>query len=74
MKRLFLLLLAFMVCIPVSSQLITELDQVSPFNEELAAIKKGDQWAFKDKQGAWLGSKLKNKNGRFINTSEYAHF
>ena len=52
MKRLFLLLLGFMVCIPVSSQLITGLDQVSTFNEGLAAIKKGDQWAFMDKQGA----------------------
>ena len=52
MKRLFLLLLGFMVSIPVNSQLMTGLDQVSTFNEGLAAIKKGDQWAFMDKQGA----------------------
>ena len=40
-----------MVCIPANSQLVKELDQVSPFYEGLAAIKKGDQWAFMDKQG-----------------------
>ena len=40
-----------MACIPANSQLVKELDQVSPFYEGLAAIKKGDQWAFMDKQG-----------------------
>ena len=52
MKKIFLLLLGFIIYIPVNSQLITGLDEVSPFNEGLAAVKKGDQWAFMDKQGA----------------------
>ena len=51
MKKLPLLLLGFMICIPASSQLMKGLDQVSSFNEGLVAIKKGDQWAFMDKQG-----------------------
>lgn len=44
-------MLGIMVCIPANSQLVKELDQVSPFCEGLAAIKKGDQWAFINKQG-----------------------
>lgn len=51
MKTLVPLLLVFMICIPANSQLIKGLDQVSYFNEGLVAIKKGDQWAFMDKQG-----------------------
>jgi hypothetical protein len=51
MKKLSLLLLGFMIYLPASSQLMKGLDQVSSFNEGLVAIKKGDQWAFMDKQG-----------------------
>lgn len=51
MKKLFILLLGFMVYTPANSQIIKEIDQVSSFNEELAAIKKGDQWAFMDTEG-----------------------
>lgn len=40
-----------MVYIPANSQIIKEIDQVSTYNEELAAIKKGDQWAFIDTEG-----------------------
>jgi len=40
-----------MVCIPANSQIMKEIDQVSSFNEGLAAIKKGDQWAFMDMEG-----------------------
>lgn len=51
MNKLYLLFLGIMVCIPVNSQLLKDLDQISPYREGLAAIKKGDQWAFMDKQG-----------------------
>lgn len=33
------------------SQTIEDIDYISPFNEGLAAIKKGKQWAFIDNQG-----------------------
>jgi hypothetical protein len=51
MKKLYTLLLAIMICLPSSAQLMKNLDQVGIFNEGLAAIKKGDQWAFMDKKG-----------------------
>lgn len=51
MKKLTLLLLGYLMCIPASSQLMKGLDQVGSFKEGLVAIKKGDQWAFMDKQG-----------------------
>lgn len=41
---LFLPLLVF-------SQTITNIDYISPFNDGLAAIKKGNQWAFIDSEG-----------------------
>ncbi len=51
MKKLWLLLLGVLLCFPASSQFMKELDHVSTFNEGLLSIKKGDQWAFMDKQG-----------------------
>ena len=33
------------------SQILEDVDFISPFNEELAAIKKGDQWAFINREG-----------------------
>lgn len=40
------------MCIPVSSQIMKGLDYVSSLNEGLIAIKKGEKWAFMDKQGS----------------------
>ncbi len=34
-----------------SSQIIQNIDEVTPFHEELAAIKKEDKWAFIDTKG-----------------------
>ena len=51
MMKLYTLLLGILVCIPVNAQLMKDVDQIGSFNEGLAAIKKGDQWAFMDKQG-----------------------
>lgn len=52
MKKLCLFLLGIMVCIPASSQLIKNIDQVGTINEGLAPIKKGEDWAFIDEKGA----------------------
>ena len=51
MKKLCLFLLGIMVCIPASAQLLKDLDQVSNYNEGLAAIKKDDKWAFINDKG-----------------------
>lgn len=52
MKNTFFLFIALLI-IPFLgfTQTINDLDYISPFNEDVAAIKKGDQWAFINKQG-----------------------
>lgn len=49
MKTLIFFLLSFFIYTTVNSQLIQNLDQVGDYNEGLSAIKKGEQWAFMDK-------------------------
>lgn len=51
MYKLLILWFGFMLCIPSQAQLIDNLDYVASFSEDLAAIKKGDQWAFIDSKG-----------------------
>ena len=50
MKKLLIILL--LIPVFVSSQTTEELDFIAPFNEGLAAIKKGDSWGFINNQGA----------------------
>ncbi len=50
MKTLIAILTAF-ISIGMYAQLPTELDFVAPFNEGLAAVKKGNEWAFIDDIG-----------------------
>jgi len=44
------------ILIPLFSftQIIKDIDYISPFNDGVAAIKKGDQWAFINEQGKIL--------------------
>jgi len=51
MKTATSLAFAFIMCISMNAQLMQDLDHIENFNEGLAAIKKGDQWAFMDKDG-----------------------
>ncbi|CAM4269224.1 WG repeat-containing protein [Zobellia nedashkovskayae] len=59
MKRLFIISLLLSIPIMGISQsvedinkpIIGELDQIEPFSEGLAAVKKGDQWGFIDENG-----------------------
>lgn len=44
-------LLAFIMTLGLSAQLPESLDEVAPFNEGLAAIRKGKQWGFIDDLG-----------------------
>ena len=43
--------IACLLGIAVMAQLPQSLDEVAPFNEGLAAIRKGEQWAFMDTSG-----------------------
>ncbi|MBJ2172895.1 WG repeat-containing protein [Aureibaculum sp. A20] len=51
MKKLIVLLLCFSVNQILFSQNLKDIDFVSPFNEDLAAVQKNDQWAFINKKG-----------------------
>ena len=52
MKKIIILLVCLSLHQLVISQVLEEMDAVFPFQEELAAVKKGDQWAFINKEGA----------------------
>ncbi|MGP1993058.1 WG repeat-containing protein [Zobellia laminariae] len=59
MKRLFII--SFLLSIPIlgisqsvediNKAIVGELDQIEPFSEGLAAVKKGSQWGFIDEDG-----------------------
>jgi len=51
MNKLYFILLGLMVWIPANAQLMDNLEKVGHFNEGVAAIMKGDQWAFMDQEG-----------------------
>jgi len=51
MKNLFLLIICLGIHSAVFSQILTDIDEVYPLQGDLAAIKKGDQWAFITKDG-----------------------
>lgn len=35
----------------IAAAQLTEIDEIGPFSEELAAVRKGNQWGFIDKEG-----------------------
>tara|TARA_R110002167_G_scaffold116792_5_gene292235 strand:- start:1315 stop:1944 length:630 start_codon:yes stop_codon:yes gene_type:complete len=52
MKQLRLILaLALMSPLYSNSQTLGNIDEIGPFSEDLAAIRKGDQWGFINKEG-----------------------
>jgi len=51
MKNLIILFSCFLIYSFGYCQIIKDVDEVSPFHEDLAAIKKGDQWGFINKEG-----------------------
>ncbi len=59
MKRLYLLILCIATAFfgisqtvdQINKPLISGIDEVSPFHEGLAAVRKGNQWAFIDQNG-----------------------
>lgn len=52
MKRYTLILISLMFMpFTGANQVLDGIDYITPFHEELAAVKKGDQWAFVNTQG-----------------------
>jgi len=51
MKNVVILVICFIFSSFGYAQIVTDIDEISPFYEELSAIKKGDQWAFINNKG-----------------------
>jgi len=51
-KILFLWVLTILVSVPSSAQVLDNIDEIAPFNEGLAAVRKGNQWGFINEDGA----------------------
>lgn len=51
-KVIILLVVLFLIPVFVGAQSIENLDFISPFNDGLSAIKKDNQWAFINQEGA----------------------
>ena len=48
-RSMFIFLLIFLPLITIAQ--LTEIDEIAPFSEELAAVRKGNQWGFMNKEG-----------------------
>lgn len=61
MKRLYIIVAAVLFALPftgksqliasINKPILAELDEVTPFSEGLAAVRKGSQWGFIDTEG-----------------------
>ncbi|MBT8263029.1 MAG: WG repeat-containing protein [Bacteroidia bacterium] len=51
--RYYIVILVTLMLVPFSgaTQVLEGIDYITPFHEELAAVKKGDQWAFVNTKG-----------------------
>lgn len=53
MKQLSMVLIAILILpVMVVSQDLKEIDEITPFNEGLAAVRQGNQWGFINEEGA----------------------
>lgn len=50
-KILSLWILALMVTLPISAQVLKNIDEIAPFSEGMAAVRKGKQWGFINEEG-----------------------
>lgn len=51
MKKPLILIVCFCFYLVGFTQILSDIDEVTPFHENLAAIRKGSQWAFINKEG-----------------------
>ena len=50
-KRIFLWVFTILVALPISAQVLQNIDEIAPFSEGLAAVRKGQQWGFINEEG-----------------------
>ena len=51
MKKIFLLFALIILPFLLYTQELTGIDEIAPFSEGLAAIRKGNEWGFINKEG-----------------------
>ena len=51
MKNLLILFILLQITTYSAAQIFNDIDKIYPFQEDLAAVKKGNQWGFINKQG-----------------------
>ena len=54
MKKLTVTLVAFLIAAMACGQDLEKVDYVSPFIDDVAAVKKGDLWGFIDDSGTMI--------------------
>ena len=54
MKNLIIIIICLQFQFVSFAQIFNDVDEVTPFQEELAAIKKGNQWGFINKEGTLI--------------------
>ncbi|MEN8123744.1 MAG: WG repeat-containing protein [Bacteroidota bacterium] len=78
MKNLVILIISLIIHSFGYTQVIKNIDKISPFNEELSAIKKGEQWAFINEKGVMVidfrDDLFCSKDETEINTDTYPVF
>ncbi|WP_339627755.1 WG repeat-containing protein [uncultured Maribacter sp.] len=50
-KRIFLWVFTILVALPITAQVLQSIDEIAPFSEGLAAVRKGQQWGFINEEG-----------------------
>ncbi|WP_339656417.1 WG repeat-containing protein [uncultured Maribacter sp.] len=50
-NKIFLWVFILLVVLPISAQVLQNIDEIAPFGEGLAAVRKGQQWGFVNEKG-----------------------
>tara|TARA_R110001592_G_scaffold4133_5_gene23177 strand:- start:11637 stop:12278 length:642 start_codon:yes stop_codon:yes gene_type:complete len=53
-KRIFLWVLTLLVALPISAQVLQNIDEIAPFSDGLAAVRRGQQWGFINEEGTMV--------------------
>ncbi len=82
MKKISFLLIVLFVPFIATSQALQEIDEIAPFSEGLAAVRKGDSWGFINTEGdlvidfrddlVWNGETVGTESG--VQSVEYPRF
>ncbi len=82
MKKISFLFIVFLIPFITTSQALQKIDEIAPFSEGLAGVRKGDSWGFINTEGdlvidfrndlVWNGETVRTKSG--VQSIEYPRF